>query len=278
MRKSGICAMALASMAAVALPVSADAKKPGKSYKEATFKATISGNQISTWEYHRAENPDDPCDTGADGNGDQQIAFDGPGTFKITFRTPPKGQPNLYGTKGRPFVFSAPFQVPIDATADRQGSLSTTGQIGPKCEDNGGADPGYVPTPPDCGTRNGGFSANFYFHDQSQDPDDLLVPLPGNSEKNRLTFGSENEDWLSPDGQEHSSELRDLYVNCPFYGDYPPDAGHIYLTGGKIKESRLFDKRVKKIVIAGDTTENETKDNTKTRTILAWNLRLRRVK
>ena len=279
MRKSGICAMAVASMAACALPVAADAKKPAKNYKEATFKATLRGNQVSTWEYSRPNDKDDPCDASAQGNGSQQISFDAKRTFKITFRTPPKGQPDLYNTDGRPAVFATPFRLPVDATAEREGELTTNaGDIGPDCGDNGGADPDYVPPVPDCGTREGGFAARFYFHDPVQDEDDLLVPLV--SEKNMLILDSTDYEWTKPGGggEQSESELRNTYERCPFYGEYPPDAGHIYLTAGKIKEATLFNKKRKKIVISTDRTSTETMDNTKTKTLLTWNLRLKRIK
>lgn len=281
MRKSGICAMAAASMAALAMPVAADAKPAKKNYKEATFKATLSGSQVSIWEYYRANNPDDPCDASAQGNGDQTIKFDGKRTFTITFRTPPKNNFNLYSTAGRPAVFTTPFRLNLAATAERNGEFTTNaGEIGDGCGDNGGADPGYVPPQPDCGVRQGRFAARLYFHDATQDEDDLLIPLaPSAKEKDRLTFGTDDAEWLQADSDDQSdSELRNTYSHCPFYGEYPAEAGHIWLSQAKIKESTLFNKRRKRIVISGDHTTTETLHNTKTKTILAWNLRLRRVK
>lgn len=279
--RSAVCAMALASMAAVALPAAADAS-PKKNPKEATFKATLSGSQVSTWEYHRANDKDDPCDASSDGYGDQTIRFDAKRTFRVTFRTPPKNQPDLYGTDGRPVVFATPFRLPVDAKADRNADVTVhTGDIGPPevCGDNGGADPGYVPPTPDCGVREGGFAASFYFHPQGGDEDDLFVPLPGSTPyKNNLRLEGKDYEWLKADGSDSGGELRNVYERCPFFGDYVEDAGHIYISPAKIKEAKLFDKKRKKLVISGDHESNRTKDDTKSKTILAWNLRLKRIK
>ena len=278
MRKTGICAMALASMAAVALPASADAKK--LPYKTATFKATLSGSQVSTWEYHLANDKDDPCDASADGYGDQTVKFDAKRTFRIEFRTPPKKQPDLYGTDGRPVVFATPFRLPVDAKADRSGEITTHSEDIAKgeCGDNGGADPNYVPPTPDCGVREGGFAASFYFHPQG-DEGDLFVPLPGSTPyKNNLRLEGSDYNWENADGSDGSPELRNVYERCPFYGDYVEDAGHIYISPAKIKEAKLFDKKRKKLVISGDHESNRTQDNTTSKTIIAWNLRLKRIK
>jgi hypothetical protein len=52
--RNAICAVALLAVAAA--PAVADAR--GKSYKEATFKATLSGSQVSTYEEHRPNDKD----------------------------------------------------------------------------------------------------------------------------------------------------------------------------------------------------------------------------
>jgi hypothetical protein len=272
-RRSAICAMALASMAAVALPAAADAKK--QPYRQATFRATISGSQVSTWEYHRPNDKDDPCDASADGYGDQTVRFGGSRKFTLTLYTPVKGNPDQYGTAGRPVVFTTPFPFVVPATADRNGDVTThASDIGPNCGDNGGADPGYVPPEPDCGTRTGQFSTRFYFHDNSEDAD-LFVPIGKvPPDRDNLKLEGDSYEW----GEGSEPELRNTYERCPFYGDYVEDAGHIYISPAKIREARLFDKKRKKLVISGDHTSNRTEGDTTSKTILAWNLRLKRVK
>lgn len=272
------CCTAAMLAAVAAVPATADAAK--KPYKEATFKATLSGSQVSIWEYHRPNDKDDNCDASADGYGDQTIKFDAKRTFKITFRTPPKGQPDLYNTDGRPAVFATPFRLPVDAKAERNGEITThTEDIAHgECGDNGGADPNYVPPTPDCGVRTGRFAARFYFNDPIEDSD-LFVPLtPVPPDKDHLRLDTTDYDWDAAGGGEGSSEIRNVYERCPFYGEYVESAGHIYISPAKIKESRLFDKKRKKLVIAGDTTSTRTQDNTTSKTILAWNLRLKRIK
>jgi hypothetical protein len=263
-----ICALAVA-----ALPAAADAKKP---YKEATFKATLSGSQVSTYEEHRPNDKDDPCDASSDGYGDQTIKFDAGKTFKITFRTPPKGKPNLYFTAGRPFVFTDPFTLTMKATAERNADVTVhASDIGPNCGDNGGADPGYVPPAKDCGVRTGTIDAKLYFHDAVPE-DELFVPLPpGTKEKNHLSLEGTNDRWAGG-----ASELRSTYTNCPWptTGNYADDIGRLWISPGKIPESRLFDKKRKKLVISGDNIVKLSSGNVTGQTIIAWNLRMKRVK
>jgi hypothetical protein len=270
---------AVAALALLALPVAADAAK--KPYKEATYKATLSGSQVSTFEYHRPNDKDDPCDASADGYGDQTIKFNSGRKFKVTFRTPPKGQPDLYLTNGRPMVFLTPFILNMNATAERNGDMTVhAGDIGPNCGDNGGADPGYVPPAKDCGTRDGKFSVKLYFHDGSPESD-LIVPIPGGTpEKNHVNLEGSQYEWMQPGGGDSSSSLGDTYQNCPYsqVDSYPENAGEIWISAAKIKESKLFSKKSKKLVISGDNTVNLGKGNTTGKTIIAWNLRLTRVK
>src|SRR3954447_15726902 len=189
-------AAALACVAAVPATADAAARKP---YKEATFKATLAGSQVTTWEYHHGKEKDNPCDASANGYGDQTIKFVPGRSFKVTFRTPPKGQPDLYQTDGRPAVFFTPFILNVPATADRNADFSVNaGEIDPnQCGDNGGADPNYVPTPKACGVRGGEFRVGFYFNDPSEDAD-LVVPLPGSKaepDKDHLKLLGEQAEW-----------------------------------------------------------------------------------
>src|SRR3954452_18516429 len=110
MGKAFCTAAALAAVAAV--PATAQAKKPAP-LKQATFKATLSGSQVTTWEYHHKKT-DEACDTSRDGNGDQTVKFDANRTFTITFTQPPKTNPELLGTHGRPSVLAAPLYITAD--------------------------------------------------------------------------------------------------------------------------------------------------------------------
>jgi hypothetical protein len=272
---------AAALAALVAVPATADAKD--KAPKQATFKATLSGSQVTTWESHHVKNKDDPCDAGADGYGDQTLKFNSGRTFKVTFIQPTKKDPNAFGTAGHPAVLLSPIYLNAKAKAERNGEYNVHAeQIDhANCPgDNGGADPNYVPPESDCGIRNGRFRTKLYYRDNSEDGD-LFVPLVPESATNFLRVeGWDYEWWKGTDPQNSSSELRSLYENCPFEleDSFIDQAGHIYIGPGKLNEKQLFTRKRKKFVASGDYTFKRGGGETKGQTILAWNLRLTRVK
>jgi hypothetical protein len=278
-RRSGICAMVVASLAAVALPTAADAKHK-RPKTNATFEVTLSGSTASTWTYHRDNDKDDPCDASADGNGSQLLRWEATGPYRVTFRKPPKDDRNLYGTEGHPFVFVEPSgTMNALATAEREGDFTThAGDIGPPelCGDNGGADPDYHPTPKDCGTRDGVFGLDLYFHDQYVDEDELIVPLPGSKvdgEKDKIRLQGSEYSWSG-----NKPAVRDTFENCPFFGDYPEDAGQLYISWGKLKEAQLFNRKRKRFVVSSDLTHTAGGTNWKAKSIATWNMRMKRVK
>jgi hypothetical protein len=284
MRKSRTitaCTTLAASALVAALPVTAEASKaPSPSVKQAVFKATLSGSQVTTWEYHHKAQGG--CDADASGNGDQQIKFgDNKKTFKVTFSTPPKKQPNLFLTAGRPAVVIEPLFHRIKATASRDGEVQYGAADTTLCPgDNGGADPGYRPPEPDCGMRYGSFQPKLYFHEVNQDPDDLIVPLPRFPvEKNRLSLDGADWMWSTATGSQHS-ELRNTFEHCPFIfdPDTVDDLGNIYISQAKLSEKALFNKSRKHIVVSGDHISKRHDADSSGQTILAWNLRLTRVK
>jgi hypothetical protein len=285
MQKSSAIGRAVCTAAAlaavVAVPATADAKP--KATKQATFKATLSGSQVTTWESHHVKDKNDPCDAGADGYGDQTIKFNAKRTFKITFYQPTKKDPNIFGTDGHPAVLLSPLYLTVDAQAERNGEYNVHAeQIDhANCPgDNGGADPNYEPPKSDCGVRTGNFKTKIYFHDNSEDAD-LFVPIVPQSETNFLRVEGWQYDWWKAGDQDNSSsELRNTYSNCPFQleDSYIDQAGHIYIGPGKLNEKQLFNKKRKKFVSSGDYTFKRGGGETKGQTILAWNLRLTRVK
>jgi hypothetical protein len=278
MSTSKAVCLAAAMAVAAAVPATADAMRPAPP-KQATFKGTLSGSQVTTWEYHHKKT-DDGCDVSVDGNGDQTLKFAVKNrTFRITFTQPPKKDPDLFGTRGRPSVLTVPLFVTADIKAKRHGELSYGPVDHATCPgDNGGADGNYTPPPPDCGVRTGTFKPKLYFYDNSSvDDDELFVPLPG--VKNLLTLDSWQYDWANPHGGS-SSELRDTYERCPWElpNSYPDEAGHIYISSQKLLEKRLFDKKRKHFVVSGDHIEKRGGGESSGQTILAWNLHLTRVK
>ena len=265
----------------VAVTATSEAKKPAP-LKQATFKATLSGSQVTTWNYHREKDKDDGCSAGADGNGDQTIRFNANRKFKITFTQPSKKDPNVFGTDGHPAVLISPLYLKVDAKAERNGEFEVHDeQIDHNnCPgDNGGAAPGYMPPPSDCGVREGRFNTKIYFHDNSEDAD-LFVPVPGSENNNLRVEGWQYEWWKGSSPESSESELRNLYEHCPFEleDSYLDQAGHIYIGPGRLSEKALFNRKRKSFVVSGDHTFKRGGEYTEGKTILAWNLRLTRVK
>jgi hypothetical protein len=276
MRKTTIAAVLAAATCAAALPAAASAKPAGA--KQATFKATLSGSQVTTWEYHHAQDDDNPCDASSNGYGDQTIKFTAGRKFNITFTAPPKKQPDLFGTNGRPGVITAPIFLPLDATAERNGDYSVNyGEIQSGCDGASGGDDG-IPTPKDCGVRKGGFQGLVYFHPSiGGDGVDFPTPHPF-PEKNTLKLEGLSYEWQTPEGSQ--STLFDAYKNCPMLlRDADVDvAGNIYTSPAKLSEKALFNKKRKRIVVSGDHIAKHNAGGSTGQTILAWNLRLTRVK
>jgi hypothetical protein len=281
MKSKTLTALICTTAALAVAPFSAQAAKPSGGFKQATFKATLSGSQVTTWEYHVPDDPDNQCDAGSDGYGDQTIKFDAKRTFKLTFIAPPKNRPNVFFTAGRPSVFSTPLYLPVDATAERNGDYSVHyGQIANNCPGVGSGGGVTEPTAKDCGVRNGGFQTRLYFHDPSPDAD--LIPVQRHlPEKNTLKLEANLYEWLQADGSASAAQLDESYKNCPLMLDhsYVERAGNIWTSGAHVPESALFNKKRRKIVVSGHTIQKFANGGASTgKTILAWNLRLTRVK
>ena len=270
--------VAVAVMAAI--PAAAQAK-PAGGFKQANFKATLSGSQVTTWEYHHADDPDNRCDAGSDGYGDQTIKFDAKRKFKLSFVAPPKNRPNIFSTAGRPSVFSTPIYLPVDATAERNGDYSVHYEQSASDCPGAGSGGGVVDNQTkDCGVRDGGFQTRLYFHDPSEDAD-LIVPLGRKlPEKNTLKLEGTSYEWLDADGSGSTSTLDDAYKKCPLLLDssYVERAGNVWTSGAHVSEAGLFNSKRKKIVVSGHTIQRFHSGNSTGQTILAWNLRLTRVK
>ena len=280
MRKHPITAICTAAALLAAIPMTAQAKPVG-GFKQATFKATLSGSQVTTWEYHKADDPNNRCDAGSDGYGDQTIKFDAKRTFKVNFTAPPKNRPNMFFTHGRPSVSTTPLFLPVDATAERNGDYKVHYEQAAKdCPGESGGGGDTTPTPHDCGIRTGGFQTRLYFYDPSPDAH-LIVPfgrpLP---QKNTLKLEANLYEWLQADGSNSAIQLDDSYQNCPLLleNTYVERAGNIWTSGAHLSEKTLFNKKRKKLVVSGHTIQKLGGGDSTGKTILAWNLRLTRVK
>ena len=279
-RSRTVCTAIAAASLVAALPVAAaDAKKrPSNGVKQTVFKATLSGSQVTTWEYHHKKDKTDGCDIDVDAYGDQTIKFDAKRSFRITFTRPPKKQPDLFLTDGRPAVTTTT-PLRLKATANR-GSDWKFGQVDhTQCPgDNGGADPGYEASKSDCGRRVGSFTPKLYYRDNSEEGS-LFVPLPGTHEKNNLRLEGWDYIWRKPGAAPHS-ELRNTYENCEFLGDVAStdDLGRIYLSPARLNEKQLFNTKRKKFVVSGHHIGKVGSGESSGQVILAWNLRLTRVR
>jgi hypothetical protein len=277
---AAVCAAAATALAGAA---GADAAKaPQKPPKQALFKATLSGSQVTTWEYHHARDEDDPCDQSVDGYGDQTISFDAGKPFNLRFIKPTKAQPNAFLTGGRPVVALENPRLLVSARAERNGETRYGGIDHGRCPgDNGGGVIDRDGDQPDCGERTGRFGINLYFHENGaalSDDEALLLPS-GLPEKDHLKLSSTFDLlWIGADGEGYSN-LGSSYLRCPLdVGAYIPQAGELYTSAQKIPERRLFQKGRRKIVISGSHIAQHRNGESTGQTILAWNLRLTRVK
>jgi hypothetical protein len=128
--------------------------------------------------------------------------------------------------------------------------------------------------------RVGRFQPRLYFHDAGEDPNDLFVPIPFGKEKDHLKLDGSDWMWSRKGGASSSDELRSTCEACPFIfdPDTVDDLGHLYISNAKLNEKTLFKKSRKHIVVSGDHIAERHDADSSGKTILAWNLRLTRVK
>jgi hypothetical protein len=266
--------------AALAMAPAAAHAENGFDTKTVSYEATLTGSQVTTWEYDDPDDPNDPCDHAARGNGDQTIRFTGPKKFRISFIQPNKSAPDLFGSDGRPVVVTRPVRLSVDLTAERNGEITYKNEFPRECADGdngGGVDPGSIPLK-DCGTRTGKADVKFFFH--SGTDDDLFVPIPGragNSEKDQLKFDASGESYGAKGGS-----LDGTFMNCPFQLEnvFAEKQGLLYTTANKVSEKKLLSTRKgRSLVVSGSTIATDIGAKPSTgKTIIAWNLRMKRVK
>jgi hypothetical protein len=148
---------ALGAGSAAALPTTS-----ANGYKMAEFKVEIEGKQIATM--HRTLEAETKCDTSDFSTGREVLKFHTSHPVIITaFDTPGGGfNPEFFVTHQ--------LSIPTVATVDR----SFTPSFGapptdPACGENGGADAGYVPPTPDCGSRQVDFPVNLQYSRKKHD-------------------------------------------------------------------------------------------------------------
>jgi hypothetical protein len=250
-------ALALSLCLLLVPAAAAQAAKP-KAPKTATFKATLTGSQVTTWSYHVPDNPDDACDAAQDGDGSQMIRYTTKPTRLMVFR----GK-RLFG--GRTTITPI---LTAKTTVEREGDYKVSYPASSDCDgvaegDGDGLEPLVRQ---DCGTRSGTSHLMVSTRARDADEDDFLVPLV--PQKDVLFFNGDL-DGMTLD-----------YDDCPWWIGGPVDGpSDQQLFGGweRLKESRLFDRRRKAITVSGDETKTYTAEGFTGRTIMTWNLRLRRI-
>ena len=219
--------------------------------KTAVFKATLSGSQTTTWHYEDTDDPDDPCDSASTGDGSQMIRFATEGPVRITAM---KGRMTNRRTMVVPFLEGR-------ATIDREGDYAVANTpydedaCGPAIADGDG-------TPPeddfkDCGERPVGITMSL-----THNMVEPAIPAP----KQAMWLNGDLDPWLG-------------YVNCPWWigGGEGPDEYSLIESFEPFKDARLYDKRRKRITIAGHRVVNHTAANFRGQTRITWTLRLKRV-
>lgn len=265
--------IAAAAVTAIA-PAAAEAKKSKDSRQQlATFEATLTGTQVTTWNYKDPVVEDDPCDTGIEANGDQTIRFTTE-RFRFQVAAPPKRQPNMFRSAGRPIVIHDGEARPkLTLTAERNGESLYTPPRGSDCGDNGGPDRDSELLLPDCGERKGSGSARFFYH---TDPWETDRVVPAKPDKDWLKLGTEVTSWGGAGGQDLSAR----YDQCPWMleGADAEYRGELVPTAVKASERRMFDTRRRKLTISGSVVKPYASGFGSGQTIVAWNLRLKRAK
>jgi hypothetical protein len=178
-------------------------------------------------------------------------------------------------------VLTTPLILPVDAEAERNGEYHVNyGEIDRSRCDGGAGGGGDDNLPdPDCGKRDGRFNVGLYFHDPS-DNDEIVVPTRNPfPDKNHLKLEGNYYEWLNAAGGSEVT-LDSTYKNCPLLmqGAYVEKAGNIFTSPAKIAEKRLFNRKQKRIVVSGHVIEERGDGDYTGKTIIAWNLRLTRVK
>ncbi len=246
------------------IPAVASAKAP-------TYKVSIKGNQVSTW--NQSHTPEFQCDATVTGAGSQDIPIITDKPLKLAlFR--PKGMPAVLA---EPDDFGAKYGVPspikLSVNAEREGYQNIQAPGG-NCNGTGGW--GGETIPPDCGLRFGWIDLTLgYGH-----------PLGGVVEENTkdiLKLGGHYTDFttvvpLQP-GPWEGDPIGHTYENCAFWpaGD-AAGIDELILTGEKLPVSKLAKlKPGKTIKLSGGEQEPETAGDFAGETTIAWNMKIKRV-
>ena len=257
-----VCAVAAALFA---VPTTASAKKAP------TYKVSIKGNQVSTW--NESHMPQFQCDATVTGAGSQDIPIITDKPIKLEL-VQPKGLPALLAKPGDPtakYGFAQPIEVPVNAEREGYQNIQAPGGT---CNGTGGWD-GQAP-PKDCGLRVGWIDLSIgYAH-----------PLGGafnTNTKDILKLSGSYDDFLGfvplEPGRWEGDPIGHTYENCPFWPAGSAAAlDDLVMTGEKLPVAKLAKlKPGKTIKLSGGEVEPDANDDFSGETVIAWNMKIKRV-
>lgn len=140
---SALTLCAIVALASAVLSTPAEAGTYGNGFQTARFKIEIKGVQNTI--HKRTHEAESECDVNDFSISRERITFRSVKPV-VVFASHMRGERN-------PQFFRTGRQlgIPTSARVERSFAPAITGLAG--CEDNGGPDDGYHPTPPDCGTK-----------------------------------------------------------------------------------------------------------------------------
>jgi hypothetical protein len=245
---------ALLALALSVLPASDAfaAPKAPKMPQMATFDVTIRGSQVTTWSLRQTDDPNDPCDVPAQGDGSQMLRFFSKPTRIQVLRDGP------WAIAGQ--AITAPLSV------EREGDLTNLASDMSGCPvvAEGDGDGDFLVPLKDCGLRKGKIDLRLDFGDAKLD-DDFLVPLVA---KNTLAVRGD------------FAQIN-TYDECPWWEGGPaegPSDTAISTAARKFTISSLFNRRRSVLRSSADLTRHYTADGFTGKTLLTWNVTLKRVR
>lgn len=247
---------------------------PGAAQAKAnpTYKVSIKGNQVSTW--NQVHVPAFACDASVTGAGSQDVPIVTDKALKLElFR--PKGMPALLaepGDQGAQYGFAAPIRV--STHAEREGSQNIQAPGG-NCNGTGGWN-GDRP-PADCGLRFGALELSLGWGDPT------APGVVNANTKDVLRLGGRYTDFFDlpplPGNEGAGDPIGHTYQNCPYWpAGNASGVDELITTGEKLPVAKLAKlKRGKSLKVSGGEQEPETNDDFSGETTLAWNLTIKRV-
>jgi hypothetical protein len=234
--------------------------------KRATYQLTVTGSQVTTWDYHKRERPS--CDWPEEGHGDQEI------NFYTRDRKPVNV--TVTAAKGGGLTFN-PAPLDIEAYAELNAEWKRYFTRQSACPGGGvfgGGDGG--PPKDEIGSDNCLTSGN--------------IDLRLSATKNALMFAGDPA-WLDTD----IDSFRSLAALCGQHGHSNAvlglgDTRGEYLGGlieskEKLSAKKLLDPKTKKLKVSGAASvaypnaiqTSQPNDQTTGKTTLAWNMTFKRV-